>query len=178
MPIYLCATRFNSETWNENNRFKNSKNIKGCIYGSPKKISNTITNDSYIIVIEMLNKPLPKKISERSLPGSGGSIMGIGLIRNCLFHKQLRIYQVDNYNRYLYKSKYRIDRADMNETEETAMNILDNICFKGADHIKRGKGISMVPINKIKNIEVREINITTFLMNMFTERYQEINPLS
>ena len=141
MPIYLCATRFNSETWNENNRFKNSKNIKGCIYGSPKKISNTITNDSYIIVIEMLNKPLPKKISERSLPGSGGSVMGIGLIRNCLFHKHLKIYEVDNYNRYLYKSKYRIDRVNMNKTEEAAMHLLDTICFKGGPY-KKGKGIS------------------------------------
>ena len=58
------------------------------------------------------------------------------------------------------------------------MHLLDTICFKGADHIKRGKGISMVPINKIKNVEIREINITEFLMNMFTTRYQEINPLS
>ena len=126
----------------------------------------------------MLNKPLPKKISDRSLPGSGGSVMGIGLIRNCLFHKHWKIYEVDNYNRYLYKSKYRIDRVNMNETEEAAMHLLDTICFKGADHIKRGKGISMVPINKIKNVEIREINITEFLMNMFTMRYPEINPLS
>jgi len=55
---------------------------------------------------------------------------------------------------------------------------LDTICFKGADHIERGRGISMVPINKIKNVEIREINITEFLMNMFTMRYPEINPLS
>ena len=176
MPIYLCATRFNEETWGENLRFKNSKNIKGCVYASPKKISNTIANDSYIIVIEMLNKPLPKNIVERNLQGSGGSVMGIGLIRNCLIHKHFKIYGTDNYNRYLYQSKYRIDRIHMDETEEIAMNMLDMICFKGADHIKRGKGISMVPTKKIKNVKLREINFTTFLMNMFTERFPEINP--
>jgi hypothetical protein len=174
MPPYLCATRFNEETWNQNYTYRNSHNIKGCIYGTPKKISCNITDDSYIIVLEMLNKPLPSKMEERNLPGSGGTIMGIGLIRNRLFHDHPKIYETGNYNRYLYKSKYRIDRSFMTETEEDIMKILDLLCFKGPDHIKRGKGISVVPPKKIEKCKIREKSIIPILIELFQKRFPDL----
>ena len=175
MIIHLCATRFNEETWRENDNYRKSRDLKGCIYGRPKKISNNITNDSYIIVFEMLNKPLPTIIAERKALGSGGSIMGIGLIRNCLTHKHLKIYETDNYNRYLYKSKYRIDRTTMNETEEIIMQAFDTLCFKGADHIKRGKGITKIPEKKIAKYKIHDKPVSEFLIKMFLDRFQDIN---
>ena len=44
MTIHVCATRFNEETWRENENYRKSRDLKGCIYGSPKKISNNINS--------------------------------------------------------------------------------------------------------------------------------------
>lgn len=178
MPIYLCATRFNSETWKSNDDYRKKHKIKGCIYGTPKMLAENIINDSFVIVLEMFNKKLPSKLSERDVIGSGGTIQGIGLIRNTVANIHPKIYEDGNYNRFIYKSKYRIDRNDMDRIEEAVMLFFDVICFKGPDHIKRGKGIILVPPKKIKNCNIHETFVTDYLMNMFIKRFPDINPKS
>ena len=42
--IILCATRFTDETYNQNIVYKNNKNFYGALYGSPRKISNSVTS--------------------------------------------------------------------------------------------------------------------------------------
>ena len=141
-------------------------------------IAETIINDSFVIVLEMFNKKLPTKLNERDFIGSGGSIQGIGLIRNTVANIHPKIYNDGNYNRFIYKSKYRIDRNDMDRIEEAVMLFFDVICFKGAEHIKRGKGIILVPPKRIKNCNIHNTFVTDFLMNMFAKRFQDINPNS
>ena len=37
--IHLLTSRFNSETWNENEMYRNKMNISGCIYGAPLQVA-------------------------------------------------------------------------------------------------------------------------------------------
>ena len=44
--FYLATTRFNNETWNQNETYRKKYNIKGCIYGTPIRIARKIPIDS------------------------------------------------------------------------------------------------------------------------------------
>ena len=43
--INIVSTRFNDETWNENNNYRIKKNLH-CIYGSPQQMSPKIYSNS------------------------------------------------------------------------------------------------------------------------------------
>lgn len=159
MSVELCATRFNIETWEENCAYRRENKLNGCIYGAPKMISPAISYEKYVIVLEMLNL------------SPGGRIMGIGLIHNKFFDKKIKIYQQGNYNRYIYKSKYRIDRDELEDAVEKVFEFLDKVCFYGADHIKRGQGIIKVPYKKIKDYRVEKNDITSYLFTVFKDRF-------
>tara|TARA_B110000008_G_C16971886_1_gene564240 strand:+ start:2832 stop:3311 length:480 start_codon:yes stop_codon:yes gene_type:complete len=128
----LATTRFNTQTWDENTRYRERKNHGGCIYGTPKQIKEEVTLLLPIIVLEMQNDT--------------NKIMGIGLIRNKIaIGKHHNIYSESFYNRYTYKGKYRIDREELNKEELKVIEILDILVFKGSRHLKRGQGITVVP---------------------------------
>ena len=95
-------------------------------------------------------------------------IQGIGLIKNKnvigSYHK---IYSDGNYNRYTYKSKFRIDRHELTADEKKTIRILDILLFKGSRHLKRGQGIKVVPLWISEN---KHILFITHLQKMFTAR--------
>ena len=62
----ICCTRFNEDTWSQNERWRRQNNYIGSIYNSPVKIREIIPLLSIIYVIEM-NNDINK-------------IMGIGII--------------------------------------------------------------------------------------------------
>ena len=83
-------------------------------------------------------------------------IQGIGLVQNKNhIGKYHKIYEDRNYNRYIYKSKKRIDRRDLSGQQKKIIRILDILVFKGSTHLKRGQGIIVVPkwISENKHIE-------------------------
>lgn len=153
--ISLCCTRFNTHTWEENKRWRDNKNCKGCIYTTPVRIKSTIPLLTTIIVIEMHNDM--------------NKIMGIGLIENIIHTKEtVKIYSDCNYNRYVYKSLYRIDETLFNEEERKYMSVLEQLVFKGSRHCKRGQGITSLPLWIVTN---RHFNFVEFIKTMFKERY-------
>ena len=128
-PLYVCTTRFNENTWTQNNDFRIKNNIStGCIYNSPYSLSIKIPTNVLIFIIEMNN--------------SLNEIMGIGLIRNKPIEKHYKIYECDNYHRFQYASKFHIDRKNL---PESMREHFDNILFKGKGHLKRGNGITKIP---------------------------------
>lgn len=151
----LITSRFNNSTWDENRRFLSKKIKIGCVYCSPTMMSTKITLDSMMFVLEMNN--------------DNNKIMGIGKVKN---HPKLRKYSVynnQNYNRYVFTGKSRIDREDMNEEEEQIMKAFDILCFKGNYHMKRGHGLSAFPsilLNRINPV----IDLVNFIYNMFEQR--------
>lgn len=138
--ITLASTRFNDETWNENMVYKRLNDINGCIYGTPNPISESIPLNTNVVICEMNN--------------SCDKIMGFGLIKNYLYvNKYHKIYSRGNYNRFTYKSDYRIDRDELSEDEVKVLEDLEKIVFKGKGHLKRGFGITSIPEKKIKQLD-------------------------
>lgn len=153
---YIGTTRFNEETWNSNKKWRENNNFNGCIYGSPNLIKNDIPIDSIIFVIEMNNDK--------------NMIMGIGLIKNKIVkNKKYKIYNWGNYNRFIYKGKYRIDRNILTKNELKIIQILEILIFKGSKHLKRGQGIIFMPDWIINN---KTINFNNLIKKMFINRYE------
>ena len=130
--IYLTATRFNNKTWKQNCLYIEKKEINGCIYGVPTRISEDTILNSEVLVIEMNNDT--------------NKILGIGVIRNYLrMDKHFRVYEDGNYNRFTYRSKIRIDRNEFTEREMFLIEGVEQLLFYGSTHIKRGQGITKIP---------------------------------
>ena len=74
-----------------------------------------------------------------------------------------------NYNRYVFTGKNRIDREDMDDDEEEIMRAFDILCFKGNYHMKRGHGLSAFPPVLLYRI-MPVIDLVQFVYNMFDKR--------
>jgi len=88
MTKFVCTTRFNNITWEENRKYTKDHKVAHCIYGSPYLLKKNIPDDSIVFVLEMNNDE--------------NKIMGVGLIRNHPICGKHRIYKNGNYNRYAY----------------------------------------------------------------------------
>ena len=155
---HLLTTRFNTETRNENEIYRNQKWPNGCLYCAPEQISQTIPVDSKLIVLEMDNDI--------------NKIFGIGLLVNKPFFNKHSVYEDDNYNRYSYIGKYRIKREDLTEKEEAVLKALDILCFTGNEHMKRGHGLKAFPVKLLMNCSTT-LDITTFIETMFKTRFSQ-----
>ena len=128
---YLMTTRFNNSTLNENRTYlKEKENIK-CIYCTQYQVSRDIPLESHMFVLEMNNDT--------------NRICGIGLIRNHHFNYKYSVYQNKAYHRFIYIGHYHIERKAMTVEEELLMKYLDQKCFRGNRHLKRGRGLTQFP---------------------------------
>ena len=158
--MHICVTRFNNVTFHENFNWKKKNNELGCIYGTPIKISENILPNSQIIVLEMNN--------------TTNKIEGIGIIKNKIEYinkKKYKIYEDNNYNRFIYKSNLRIDKLDFNNYEKKVIKVLENLLFKNSNHFKRGHGIQKLP-NFISENKI--FNFNKFLINLYEKKFVDI----
>ena len=125
MNSNLLTTRFTSETFNENMRYRDNNNIE-CIYSSALPISDKLPYQDYY-VIEMNN--------------SINKIMGISKISKTL-QPTTKIYSYRYYNRYTYKGiKYvpiydlHNNKSFLNEKEEKIISEIEKKIFYGKGHI-------------------------------------------
>lgn len=152
--ISIVTTRFNSETWQENINFKKKNNFNGGIYSVPGPLSPKIQLDSLVFVVEM-NNTLNK-------------IEGIGLIHNNYkLDKYFKVYEAGNYNRYFYKGNYRIDREELIRYNETIVNSLEHIVFKGKTHLKRGSGFTTITEKLLEKSLCKEVDMKTEIKKIF-----------
>lgn len=148
----LTVTIFNSKTYDENEKYRKTHNIK-CIYSCIHPLTSSIQNNTGVYVLE----------ADASL----NKIRGIGFIKvNNEKHYRKIIYENPNYNNYTYRGNYHIARKEMNEEEEMIMKILDQLCFYGKTHLKRYSGIKRFPKWWIYNMS-EKIDILDFITNMF-----------
>ena len=149
----LSTTRFTNTTWESNKNYRFKNNISGCIYGSPQEMSPKILYDSLVLVVEMNN--------------DNDRIEGIGLVRNKPYlDKYYRIYDHGDYNRFVYKSNYHIDREKLIRYDENLVNLLDYIVFKEKTHLKRGSGFTTITSKLLaskKNKEYNQINLNKII---------------
>ena len=162
MKIPLLTTRFDSNTWLENSMYRERNGIQGCIYGSATKMKGTIPLNVIVFVIAMNN--------------SSNKIEGISLVRNIAhLDKYYKIYSSGTYNRYVYKSKYHIERENLCPD---LLNIIDQICFKGKTHLKRGIGFTSIP-EKLQRTSTYDLEpmIKEIFLNKFGNHIIESNNL-
>jgi hypothetical protein len=128
--FYIACTRFNKLTYKENLDYRNN-NKEEVIYGAALKIRNIYSSGSLIFVAEMNNET--------------NKIEGIGLIKNLLVSdKRHKIYENNEYNRYIYRGKYWLSRNQIENLDNEIIEILDNILFKGKSHLKFRTGITIL----------------------------------
>jgi hypothetical protein len=149
----IVSTRFTNLTLKENIDYRNKYNYE-CIYGSPQEFSPKILYDSIVFVVEMNNE--------------SNTIEGIGLIKNRPYlDKYYKIYNDGNYNRYIYKSKYFINRETIIRYNELLVKALDYILFKEKSHLKRGTGFTTVSDKLLYNKFHEKIDIKYEIKNIF-----------
>jgi hypothetical protein len=141
LKTFIATTRFNNQTWKENQEYLKiahdtgvlSNKIK-CIYPSNTVISESIPYQSNVFVLEMNNDM--------------NQILGIGLIRNNPpEYAKHQVYKKEEYNQFAYKGSYHIKRNELSEDEKHVIDELELLCFKGKRHQKRLNGIKVFPLD-------------------------------
>ena len=151
--VIIASSRFNQQTWDENCSYREKNQLQGCIYCAPLQLSPKIPPNSLVFVIEMNN--------------SKNKIEGIGLIHNFIQFDKHFVYGNGNYNRYIYKSNYRMNRCELNRCNLQLVNALDYILFKEKTHLKRGSGITTVPEKLLLHKACSGLNVKLELTNIF-----------
>ena len=158
--ITIITTRFTNESLQERIAYIQKHRLNGCIYGSPQEITYRILPESMLFVIEMNN--------------STNQIMGIGLIRNRpVFDKYYKIYENGNYNRYIYKSEYHLDRDVLKRHNPNLVDVLDYILFKEKTHLKRGTGFVTVPLKLLNHSRCDQMNLKNEIRDAFINVFGE-----
>lgn len=153
---HVMTSRFNNSTWSENMSFRKRNGKHGCVYCAPIIVSQQIPYDSVMFVLEMNNDT--------------NQIMGIGMVRNHPVQNKYNVYQNNNFNRYVYTGKYRIDRESMTEEEEIILRAFDILCFRGNQHMKRGQGLTAFPVESLCRCAYNKMDLVEFITNMFKTR--------
>jgi len=97
-------------------------------------------------------------------------IMGIGLIKNHPVAGKYAVHSVQNYNRFVYIGKWRIDREDMTEEEMKIVRLLEAVCFRGINHSKRGHGITALPMKIVYKSYTLGLSLIDYICDMFKTR--------
>lgn len=151
----LAATRFNTQTWQENATWRELHQHTGCIYGSPSKIKDNIFNSDIIFVLEMHNDE--------------NKIKGIGLIKKQEMNdKYYRIYSTGNYNRFIYKSPYHLALDNLAPYDKAIVEMFDTLLFKSKKHIKRAQGITELPQWILQS---KQFNFIHFFRELFKKTF-------
>jgi hypothetical protein len=138
--ITVCITRYNNSTWAERTAWLDANPQHACIYKSPVPIKASIPYEAPLFVLEMNNDT--------------NRIMGVGRIVNEIrADRAYRVYADQNYNRYTYLGRHRVDRAVIMQSKTNARVIetLERMLFYGGRHAKRGQGIDELPVRILKN---------------------------
>jgi hypothetical protein len=153
--FHIGTVRFTNKTLDENKKWREKHNWKGCIYGLSKKTKITIGRNALIYVIEMNNDT--------------NTVEGIGLIRNYInMDYRTCIYSDKTYNRFIYNSVFRIDKKDF--IYPTSIRLLEVLLFYGSGHYKRGKGITVINWNTLHP------SIIKVLKPFFTDLFKSSQP--
>jgi hypothetical protein len=155
---FIFTSRFNNQTWYENQKFVKEQSNIGCIYCSPSPICKEIAVESILFILEMNNET--------------NKILGVGMVRNHPYIQMFSVYSNSNYNRYSYKGKYHIAREEMTKDEDQIFTVFDILCFTGNYHMKRGQGLTMFPIQILKRCE-KVLNLVDYISNMFKRRLED-----
>jgi hypothetical protein len=148
----ILTTRFTTETFQENKRYRDTHNIP-CIYSSSLPISDKLPYRDYY-VLEMNN--------------TTNHIIGIGKISKTL-QPTAQIYSYKYYNRYTYKGTIYAEINDLPEKYQTIIANIERKIFYGKGHLKRGSSFTSFPVYSHKEDIPDLISVFDYIMNMKSE---------
>lgn len=151
----LCTTRFNNKTYAENKIGRVRLNVE-CFYANPSPMKGMKT----MYVLEL-------NIEENK-------IMGIGRVPNVLLGDVYKIYEDESYNKRYFSGAYRINLEDLKTDEEKQLIVsLEDICFRGRGHLKRGHRMLCFPKKTIGQCLQHEVNIISEINKLFMRKFNK-----
>jgi len=160
MNFEMATNRFNNESLEVNNRYKQNNNIDGVVYGSPLPIRDKFPVGGVLFVIEM-NIDTNK-------------IIGIGVIRNQINYTYSKsIYFNQNWNQFIYSGKYWLSREDLLAHSIELTENLEKCLFKGKSHLKRLSGITIITEKCYNRWEMNKEELKRSIKNLFLERFKK-----
>lgn len=152
MKRYIACTRFNNDTYRENQLYRALKN-ETVIYGSPLKIRSIYPPECILFVAEMNN--------------TTNQIEGIGCICNKLIFNTHKIYSNIDYNRYIYRGNYWLSRDSLLATDADIVIMLENALFKKKTHLKCRVGITVITDKLLSKWEYRHDELLAKIRTAF-----------
>ena len=141
MSSGILTTRFTTETYEENKRYRENKQIP-VIYSTSLPISDKLPYQDYY-VLEMNN--------------SINKIVGISKISKNL-QPVAKIYSYRYYNRYTYKGDKYISSEEFSPNLKTLIEEIEQKIFYGKGHLKRGSSTTSFPLFPHKDYIPRMIS--------------------
>lgn len=152
---YLFTTRFNDETYLQNRKFCKKYNKKS-LYCNPHPLPPNIPSGSTVFVIEMNN--------------SKDKITGIGKIKNHLKYNVYNVYEEEFYNQHHFEGEERVDSDEFSESEKVFIQSLEQQCFFGRGHLKRGHRMLSFPHMKLGTCMKNGLDIIGTIEEIFQNR--------
>jgi hypothetical protein len=155
----LCTTRFNNKTYAENKVGRSILKTE-CYYANPCTIKNVKQRMMYVLELNV----------------EENKIMGIGRVSNVLNGDVYKIYEDESYNKRYFSGGYRIDVDELNAGEKEFITAMEEICFRGRGHLKRGHRMLSFPKRIIGQcLEHGGLDIVSEINKMFVRKYNNIN---
>ena len=152
LKMVVLTSRFTTSNWEQNKKFRQENNIK-TIYGSPIQITDKIPYYKNCLVLEMNNDT--------------NKLMGVGLISNYPHYNKYRIYK-NRDDRYIYKSNKHTPFNDVTPELALTIEVLEQLCFYGNQHLKRGSGLQRFPTKYLYRLR-EHLNIVEILGKLFMD---------
>lgn len=133
MEYGILTTRFTTQTYMENKRWRESNDHTGCMYMAKTKISSSLSYDKPYFVLEMNN--------------TTNKVMGIGIISIKLSQKREKVYTNYYYNRYMYRGSKHMSLEENDDPE--FIELFERVLFYGKGHMKRGQSFTHFPYKKM-----------------------------
>lgn len=155
---YLCTTRFSDLTYEENRKFC-AKYKKKSLYCNPHPLPKCIPADGTVYVIEMNN--------------TKDKIEGIGKIRNRLKYNVYNVYEAAFYNQNHFEGDERIEAEDFDEAERVFIHSLEQQCFHGRGHLKRGHRMLSFPSAKLGTCNKNGLDVIGRIEEIFQRKKEK-----
>ena len=156
---YLFTTRFNDLTYSQNRRFC-MKYKKKSLYCNPHPLPPNIPSDVTVYVIEMNN--------------TKDKIAGIGKIKNRLKYNVYNVYEEEFYNQNHFEGDDRIDSEEFDDKEKEFISSLEQQCFYGRGHLKRGHRMLSFPQTKLGTCMKNGMDVIGTIEKIFTRRSKQV----
>ena len=156
----IYTTRYNSDTYLQNQRYKENMGFCGSLYSTTLELPKNTSLYKYLFVLDMNN--------------TTNKIMGIGLIKNKLaLDQSIKIYDNPLFNNYIYKSKYYVSLQDVEDQkidiDEKWLTFIEEEfeynLFYGKSNLKRGGSYTRFPFKKLKYKHLHFLFILFMIVN-------------